>query len=59
MSEIVCTKEKRRRSENFSKADLVFLCELVEKTITIIRSKQTNAKTNAEKAKVWKEIQTL
>jgi hypothetical protein len=55
MSEIVCTKEKRRRSENFSKADLVFLCELVEKTITIIKSKQTNA----EKAKVWKEIQTL
>jgi hypothetical protein len=28
----------------------------VEKNITIIRSKQTNVITNAEKAKVWKEI---
>jgi hypothetical protein len=56
MSEIVCSKEKRRKGENFSKADLVFLCELVEKNITIIRSKQTNVITNAEKAKVWKEI---
>ena len=35
---------------------MVFLCELVEKNITIIRSKQTNVITNAEKAKVWKEI---
>ena len=35
---------------------MIFLCELVEKSITIIRSKQTNAITNAEKAKVWKEI---
>jgi hypothetical protein len=34
MSEIVCSKEKRRKGENFSKADLVFLCELVEKNIT-------------------------
>jgi hypothetical protein len=56
MSEIICSKEKRRRGENFSKADLVFLCELVEKNIAIIRSKQTNVITNAEKAKVWKEI---
>jgi hypothetical protein len=28
----------------------------VEKNITILRSKQTNSITNAEKAKVWKEI---
>ena len=35
---------------------MVFLCELVEKNITIIRSKQTNVITNAEKAKVWKDI---
>ena len=56
MSEIVCSKEKRRIGEHFSKADLVFLCELVEKNITIIRSKQTIAIANAEKAKVWKEI---
>ena len=57
MSEIVCSaKKKRRRGENFSKADLVFLCEIVEKNITIIRSKQTNIMTNAEKAKVWKGI---
>ena len=56
MSEIVCSKGKGRRGANFSKADLVFLCELVEKNITILRSKQTNSITNAEKAKVWKEI---
>jgi hypothetical protein len=56
MSEIVCSKGKRRRGANFSKADLVFLCKLVEKNITILRSKQTNSITNAEKAKVWKEI---
>jgi hypothetical protein len=56
MSEIVCSKETRRRGANFSKADLVVLCELVEKNITIIRSKQTNSITNAEKAKVWKVI---
>ena len=30
---------------------MVFLCELMEKNITIIRSKQANAMTNAEKAK--------
>ena len=35
---------------------MIFLYELVEKNITIIRSKQTNVITNAEKAKVWKEI---
>jgi len=40
MSEIVCTKEKRQRGKHFFKAELVFLCELVEKNITIIRSKQ-------------------
>ena len=56
MSEIFCSKEKRRRGEHFPKADLIFLCELVEKNITIIRSKQTNVITNAEKATVWKEI---
>lgn len=56
MSETVCSKEKRRRCENFSKADLIYLCELVERNITTIRSKQTNSITNAEKAKVWKEI---
>ena len=45
-------KKKRRRGENFSKADLIFLCELVEKNITIITNEII---TNAEKAKVWKE----
>ena len=56
MSEIVCSKEKRQRGKNLSKTELVFLCELVEKNIAIIRSKQTNVITKAEKAKVWKEI---
>jgi len=35
---------------------MVFLCELVEKNTTIIRSKQTNDITKTEEAKVWKEI---
>ena len=35
---------------------MIFLCEPVEKSITIIRSKQTNVITNTEKEKVWKEI---
>ena len=56
MSEILCKKEQRWRSENFSKAYLAFLCEFVQKNITITKSKHTNAITNAEKAKVWKEI---
>jgi hypothetical protein len=56
MSEIVCRIEIRRRGDHFSKADFVFLCELVEKNITIFRSKQTNVITNAEKEKVWKKI---
>ena len=44
MSEIVYLKEKRRRGEHFSKADLVFLCELVEKNIAIIRDRPFNLK---------------
>ena len=56
MSEILCKKEQRWRSENFSKAYLAFLCEFVQKNITITKSKHTNAITNAEKTKVLKEI---
>ena len=56
MATKMAAAEGKKRSENFSKEETIFLCEEVEKRIDIIRSKQTNNITNAKKAFAWRKI---
>lgn len=46
----------KKRSENFSPDEILFIIELVEKHIDIIQSKQTNQVTNAKKTDCWRKI---
>ncbi|XP_061183033.1 uncharacterized protein LOC133191297 [Saccostrea echinata] len=46
----------KKRSENFSTDDVLFIISKVEENIDVIQSKQTNQITNAKKAGVWKSI---
>ncbi|CAC5417385.1 unnamed protein product [Mytilus coruscus] len=50
------TELKRKRSENFPKASLSYLVDLVEENHEIIKSKHTNSITNAKKNQVWLNI---
>ncbi|VDI67162.1 Hypothetical predicted protein [Mytilus galloprovincialis] len=50
------TDLKRKRSENFPKASLSYLVDLVEENHDVIKSKQTNSVTNAKKNQVWVNI---
>jgi hypothetical protein len=49
-------KVNKKRSENFSPEETLFVVELVEEHIDVLKSKHTNQVTNARKAAVWRQI---
>ncbi|XP_056009748.1 uncharacterized protein LOC125682235 isoform X2 [Ostrea edulis] len=52
----MATNTNKKRSENFSPEETLFLVELVEEHLSLLKSKQTNQVTNAKKAAVWRHI---
>ena len=48
--------DKKKRSSNLDSSEISLLRQLVEKNLTIIREKQSNALTNKMKQHVWKSI---
>ncbi|VDI09614.1 Hypothetical predicted protein [Mytilus galloprovincialis] len=48
--------DRKKRSSNWDSSEISLLRQLVEQNLTIIRSKLTNAITNAQKTGVWKTI---